>query len=192
MFKRKQHPSIWYIFLSLLFVLVASACQATPVSTPTEVQIGELTIKPQEVESDDIARILGIQRWKFEVGIPVEEDETGVQMELVLRDPQTGESTINELRVITRESEQDALVAIYPIADSLFQAEHVRIFLESGSGSTSNVIENPFRDFNASYTANPVDLLEGGAFLLMAFGDTGSMPAADNTTLVLRFSTWEP
>lgn len=182
------------IIFSILFAIFAAACQATPIESPipTEVQIGELNIRTQETEPDEIANILGIQLWKFEVDLPVEEVETGLQAELVLRDPQTGIQTIEELRVITTESDLGTLVAIYPIAESLFNAEQVRIYMESGSGSTSSVIANPFREFSASYTANPVDVLEDGSFLLMAFSDTGSMPAPDNTTLELRLTTWDP
>jgi hypothetical protein len=179
--------------ITLVALVAISAC-----STPTpeaaksgnEFQIGDFSVRVHKTQPDDIAQILGINRWKLSLQRkPLQ--EVGLMAELAISSPETGRQVIDELRIFTTEPDINALVALYPLGESLYDADEVRIYMQLGGGSSTSVIPNPFKKFSSSYTANPADVLDNKDLRLMAFSDTDPMPGPDNTILSLRIETFQ-
>jgi hypothetical protein len=113
-----------------------------------------------------------------------------VEAELSITSPDEPANVIEEIRIFTTGTQVDGMVAVYPLDESLLNADEVRVYMQLGSGSISSVIPNPFKEFNSSYIANPADLLENDDLRLMAFSDGGPMPSQDNTVLSFRVDTF--
>jgi hypothetical protein len=172
-------------------VLALANCNSGKVVSPPDdgFQVNGFSVELIKTEPDDIAQILGINRWKF--GLQRDsEQEVGLHAKLSITSPDQPAEVIDELRIFTTEMKVDGMVAIYPMGESLFNADEVRIYMQLGGGSTSRVIANPFKEFSSSYNANPADLLENQDLRLMAFSDTDPMPSPDNTVLILNIDTF--
>jgi hypothetical protein len=188
-----QKTRITAIVTLVLIAVTALASCSTPgeeiMPTDDQLQIGEFAVELQKTEADDVAQILGISRWKFTLQRDSEQ-EVGLEAALSITSPDGPVEVIDEIRIFTTESEVDGMVAIYPLGESLFNADEIRIYMQLGSGSTSSVISNPFKEFSSSYTANPADVLDDGSLRLMAFSDNEPMPSPENTVLSLSIDTF--
>ncbi len=152
-------------------------------------KIDDFSVELMKTEPDDVAQILGIHLWKFTLQRDADQ-EIGLEAVLSINSPDEPENVIDKLRIFTNERQVDGMVAIYPLGESLLNAEEVRVYLQLGSGSISSVIPNPFKGFSSSYTANPADVLENKNLRLMAFSDGGPMPSQDNTFLSFSVETF--
>lgn len=181
------------LILSIMLGLVLTACQSTvqPAEQLQGLSVAGWNIEAVETESNELARILSVRHWKLQMNREGNE-EIGIAVSLELIDPDGDHRILDEVRMISDESELETLVAVYPIDESLTQAGQIRIFMEVGSGSTSSVVDNPFGNYSAFYTANLADPVEEGYFRLMAFGDGEPMPSDRNLQLVLRFDRFDP
>jgi hypothetical protein len=155
----------------------------------SDIKMEDFSVQIYKTEPDDIARILGINRWNFSLQRDSESD-VGLEAALAIVSTNEPEDVIDQIRIFTTEDEVEGMVAIYPLGESLLNADQVRIYLQLGSGSTSSVISNPFKDFSSSYTANPADTLQDNSLQLMAFSDNEPMPRAENTILSLTLDTF--
>lgn len=185
------------VIIALTITLTASfvlgGCSTTSgdvASQDPQLQIGDFSVELQAIEPDDIAQILGITRWKFTLQRDSEE-EVGLDAAMIITDPRKPDQVIDEMRIFTTEREVEGMVALYPLGESLFNAGEIRIYLQLGSGSTSSVIPNPFKEYSASYTANPADVLQDDSLRLMAFSDSGPMPSPENTVLALQIESFD-
>lgn len=180
-----------FMLASITITAMASCSASDADATPTgdELQIGDFSIDLERTEPDDVAQILGINRWKFSLQRDSEQ-EAGLDGTLLITSPGEPDKVIDELRIFTTEAEIDGMVAIYPLGESLFNADQIRVYMQLGSGSSSSVISNPFKAFSASYTANPADVLDDGSLRLMAFSDNQPMPSPENTVLSLSIHTF--
>jgi hypothetical protein len=189
---RKPRFTLTFV-LVLIAVAALASCSTTneAVDPPNEqLQIGNFTMEVKKNEPDDIAQILGINRWKFTLQRDVEH-EVGLEATLFIASPDEPAETIKEIRIFTDETRVEGLVAIYPLGESLFKADEVRVYMQLGSGSTSSVLPNPFKEFGSSYTANPADVLDRDSLRLMAFSDNAPMPSPENTVLSLNIEQFE-
>lgn len=180
------------LLLFVLAMLLAGCGQGDAISrTPTGESVEGWTVVPLESEQIELAQILSVNKWKFELRHEVE-GETGLRLSLALVAPDGANQTLNDMRIISDRDELESLVAVYPIDESIHRAEQIRIYMKSGSGSNSIVIANPFRDFSASYTAGAPESLGEGAYRLMAFADDEPMPSAENYQLVVQVEGFQP
>jgi hypothetical protein len=171
-------------------VTLAAACSPLPMAQPTETPLGVpyrspegLEITSPDVQQDDVAQILGIERWKFLVKPP--EPDTQLRFQLELRRPGEEPQVLDSLVVQSASnSETESLVGVYPIQESIFRADKIKLFISGGGGSTSSVITNPFRAYTFSSPSLPAELQEDGTFKLMAFSTEGHIPSAENSALV--------
>lgn len=178
--------------LALTIVLAAVGCSSQSLETDhpgPEFEIGDFTARLENTEPDDIARILGINRWKFSLTRDSDE-ELGLEAILAIDSPDEPTEIIDEIRIFTTETDLEGMVAIYPLGESLANAAEIRIYMQLGAGSTSSVIPNPFKEFSSWYTANPADVLEDDVLRLMAFSDNEPMPGPENTVLTLQLTTF--
>lgn len=180
-------PFIWLVaVLSLLAACSAPLQMPQPTRTPEGdgyVSPEGLEITPVEVQRDDVAQVLSIERWKFQVKPP----ETGVRLrfQLELRRPGEEPQVLGTLIVQSDgNSETESLVGMYPIHESLFRADEVKLFISGGGGSTSSLIDNPFQAYTFSSPSLPAELQEDGTFKLMAFSTEGHIPSAEDSVLV--------
>ena len=176
------------IIIALVALVAITACSTPALEAATSgngFQISDFSIRIHKTQPDDIAQILGINRWKFSLQRNSVQ-EVGFKAELAISSPEIGRQVIDELRIFTTEPEINAMVALYPLGESLYDADVVRIYMQLGGGSSTSEIPNPFKKFSSSYTANPADVLENNDLQLMAFSDTDPMPGPDNTVLSLR------
>ncbi len=180
-------------FALALIVITASVSCSTPgeetMPMDDQLQIGEFTVEFKKTEADDVAQILGINRWKYTLQRDSEQ-EVGLEATLSITTPGEPAEVIDEMRIFTTETEIEGMVALYPLGDSLFNAEEIRIYMQLGSGSTTNVMPNLFKEFSSSYTANPADVIENDNLRLMAFSDNEPMPSPENTVLSLSINTF--
>jgi hypothetical protein len=180
------------LFICLVAGLTLLAACSVPlhIPQPTATREGEryrspegLEITPLEVQRDDVAQILGIERWMFQVKPP--EPDARLRFQLELRQPDEEPQVMESLIVQSdSDSETEFLVGIYPIHESIFRADEVRLFISGGGGSTSSVIDNPFQAYTFSSPSAPAKLQEDGTFKLMAFSTEGPIPSAGNSVLV--------
>jgi hypothetical protein len=177
-----------FIWLAAIFTL-AAACGPLSTAQPAETPAGAyrspegLEITPVKVQRDDVAQILGIERWKFQVKPP--EPGTQLRFQLELRRPGEEPRVLESLIVQSDgDSATESLVGVYPIHESIFRADQVKLFISGGGGSTSSVIDNPFQAYTFSSPSAPAELQEDGTFKLMAFSTEGHIPSAENSVLV--------
>ena len=171
-------------------VILAVACGPLPVTQPTETSERDtyrspegLEITPLEVQRDDVAQIVGIERWKFQVKPP--EPDVQLLFQLDLRRPGEEPQLLDSLIVQSNSgSETECLVGVYPIHESIFGADEVKFFISGGGGSTASVIDNPFQAYTFSSPSAPAESQEDGNFKLMAFSTEGHIPSTENSVLV--------
>lgn len=187
---QKARYTLALIMACIGVLALASCSNGKAVSPPDDgFQVGDFSVELIKAEPDDIAQILGISRWKFNLQRDSEQ-EVGLHAKLSISSPDQPAEVLDELRISTTDMNVDGMVAIYPMGESLFNADEVRIYMQIDGGITSSVIENPFNEFSSSYTANPADILENQDLRLMAFSDTDPMPSPDNTVLTLDIDTF--
>lgn len=177
------------LFISVLVVTGCADLQGTEqpgnmegavYSSATGLQVAALN-----VQSDEIAEVLDIERWKFEVTPPA--SKASLRYSLVLLQPGDEPQTLFSFGVDNEEAgEIDVLVAIYPIDESLYRAEKMKIYVRSGSGSSSAVVDNPFMGFDFSSPSQPAELHNDGSFKLISFSSDGSIPSPDDVLLVFQ------
>jgi hypothetical protein len=144
-----------------------------------------LEITPLDVQRDDVANVLGVERWKFQVKPP--EPDVELRFQLELRRPGQEPEVLDSLIVqMDSNSETESLVGVYPIRESIFEADEVKLFISGGGGSTSSLIDNPFREYNFSSSSVPAELQADGTFKLMAFDDEGHIPSPETSVLVFK------
>ncbi|MGD8553312.1 MAG: hypothetical protein PVG02_06600, partial [Anaerolineales bacterium] len=128
---RKPRFTLTFV-LVLIAVAALASCSTTneAVDPPNEqLQIGNFTMEVKKTEPDDIAQILGINRWKFTLQRDVEH-EVGLEATLFIASPDVPAETIKEIRIFTDETRVEGLVAIYPLGESLFKADEVRVYMQ--------------------------------------------------------------
>lgn len=189
-----KHSLSYLLVILVLFLAipVVSACNVLPGPRQPGAMTGGTYLSPQglqvatrDVQPDEIAEILDIQRWKFVVEPP--EGNQGLHFTLDLLPPGEEPETLYSFGLNNQSSEaQETLVAIYPIDESIYQAEQIKIHVSSGSASSSAVVDNPFMGLEFSSPYQPAELQEDGSYKLMAFSPNGSLPSADDILLVFR------
>ena len=187
MFSR-EHNTLVLLSVALIIVLAAAACATQSPQTDhpgPEFEVGDFTARLEKAEPDDVAQILGINRWKFTLERDSAE-ELGLEATLAINAPDEPTEIIDELRIFTTETDVEGMVAIYPLGESLANAAEIRIYMQLAGGSTTSVISIPFKEFSSWSTANPADVLEADDLRLMAFSDSVPMPSPENTVLSLR------
>jgi hypothetical protein len=188
----RKHTTLIFLSVALTVLLAASGCVTQSPDTDLSgsgLEIGGFSTRLQKTEPDDLAQILDINRWKFSL-LRETNEEVGLKVAMTIGSPGKTAKVIDEMCIFTTEQVVEGMVAIYPLGESLFNTDEVRIYMQVGGGSTSSVIPNPFKEFSSSYSANPADVLENKDLRLMAFSDTDPMPGPDNTVLSLRIETF--
>jgi hypothetical protein len=179
-------PFVW-----LAAIILTVACGPLPVAQPTTTPEREryrspegLEITPLEVQPDDVAQTLGVERWKFQVAPP--EPDAQLRLQLELRQPGQAPKILDSLILQSASNSKiESLVGVYPIHESIFKADEVKLFISGGEGSTTSLIKNPFRAYTFSSSSVPAELQEYGTFKLMAFSTEDHIPSAKDSVLVL-------
>lgn len=183
----------------VLAALLLTACSPVPpglvpptlpvAETPSAA--GVVAVTPRDstrLSADELAQILQIARWKFDVEMPVGE-MTHYQLEF--HKPGEGPLLLSSFAMqASGQSEDELLVAVYPIDGSMLGARELRVFIGVGGSSTSAVIENPAAAYTFVSPLTPARTLEvegeGQRFTLMEFAATGRpIPSPENARLVL-------
>jgi hypothetical protein len=188
----RKYTTLIALSLVLTIVLAVAGCSSQSLETDrlvSDLEVGDFTARLESTEPDDVAQILGINRWKFTLKRDSDE-ELGLEAILAINSPDKPTEIIDEIRVFTTETDVEGMVGIYPLGGSLANAAEIRIYMQAGAGSTSSVIPNPFKEFSSWYTANPADVLEDDVLRLMAFSDNEPMPGPENTVLTLQLTTY--
>lgn len=177
------------VTLSILAACTIVPPESIPAETIITLQTGELTVTPQEGEVSDVAQVLGVEMWYFQVNPPAQ-SVSGIHYQMELQHPQQESEILSSFTTwAANDSNKQALVAIYPIGDSIFLADQVKLYMRSAGGETSQVIANPFRDFKGASRSRPAKQMEPNTFELMTFDKELGPPQAERSQLVLKIVT---
>ena len=193
MFRKSPH---WFILISVVVLLPLAGCSGQPVGPmpqpPRETYPSPqgLVITSLGVQPDEIAKILEIKRWKFTVTPFDTATKLNYQLEL---HPPSGEAQVLSSFIICPDNTEpmDTLVAFYPVDGSLFESSRVKLYIESGGGATSQLIDNPFLDFPGFGPTTPAKLQENGEFLLVRLSPTASVGTDQDSRLTFSVRTVE-
>jgi hypothetical protein len=193
MFRR---PPQRFILVSVLALLLLAGCSGQSVA-PMPQPPGEtyrssqgLVITSLGVQPDEIAKILEIKRWNFMVTPFDTATKLNYQLEL---HRSNGEAQVLSSFIIRPDNTKpmDALVAFYPVDGSLFESSRIKLYIESGGGATSKLIDNPFLDFSGFGPTTPAKLQENGEFLLVRLSPTASVGTDQDSRLTFSVRTVE-
>lgn len=185
--------SLLALVLAVLILVGCSGLDAGMVAQPA----GEIYRSPQGLEvqslkdeykaeeANEVAKILDIHRWKFNLTPP--DSQTNLNYQLELQNPQGETKVLSSLSMTTGETGPvDGILAFYPLEGSIFNSEKLKVFIESGGGSMSQVLENPFQGFSGFGPENPAKLDQDGRFLLARFSQEDSQGIGQDSLLYFR------
>lgn len=192
-----KHAIVWAVIVSVVATNTACRKQVpTPVQAPlnttqTYTMSDGLRITPLEVETDEIANILGIQQWRFRVVTPSDQDR--LQHRVELREPGKPDIEVNYGVMWTMGGrDKEMVVAFYPIAGELNTAEKVKTYIRIGGGTSSRIWDSPFKGLGGSSRSPLATKQEDESLLLMEFSQSGNHPDPNGTRLVLTLKIAEP
>lgn len=138
-----------------------------------------------DLEISEVAKILDIQRWKFTV--TPSDTKTKLNFRLEMHDPNGEVNVLSSFTIIPVDTAPiDTLVAFFPLEGSLFSSAKLKYFIEAGSGSTQQIIDNPFMEFSGFGPSSPAKLDEEGKFLLVRISKDGSLGTDQDSALYFR------
>ncbi len=148
-------------------------------------EVKSVDAQAYDLETSEVAKILSIQRWKFTV--TPSDTNTKLNFQLEMHDPNGEVKTLSSFTIFPSETTpMNILVAFYPLEGSFFDLAKLKYFIEAGSGSTQQMIDNPFMDFSGYGPSSPAQLDDEGKFLLVRFSKDGSMGTDQDSLLYFR------
>lgn len=184
-------------------LIVLTACSTVPQvgAPPTIHAINGMQMTPLDVPSDDMAKILQMDRWKFRIVFPLangERDAAARESELIKLHYQVElrqrghdpvvlvEYTIGTSRTLGEPGEE-MLVALFPFDKLGTRADQMKLYLDGGV----HVIDNPLKGHQGTMVARPAAIQPDGSFLLMEMGTNpveNTFPSPDNRQLVFSLT----
>lgn len=147
-----------------------------------------LKITPLEVHKDDVAKVIGVEMWKFKVEFP--KTSGMLQFKMELRQPGKSPKSITGFGVGPGpQGLGEVLVALYPLNGPFTDAQKIRTYFGWSGGSTANVIDNPLKGLGGNSYGPPQSLNKDGSMELMAFSKNGRFPHPANSLVVLTLKT---
>ena len=143
------------------------------------------SLNMDDLDASEVAKILDIQHWKFIITPADTQTKLNYQIEL---QHSSGEvEVLSSFTMVPVDTEPiDTLLAIYPLQGSLFNSAKLKFFIESGSGSTTQIVDNPFQEYSGYGPSRPAELDQDGKFLLARFSQNGSIGTEQDTMLYFR------
>ena len=184
------------ILTGALILLMLAGCSGLGSETVTQQQ-GQVYQSPlgfevatvdgntYDLEANEVAKILDIQRWKFTV--TPSDTKTKLNFQLELHQPDGESEVLSSFTIVPVDTGPiDTLLAFYPLQGSLFNSDKVKYYIEAGGGSTQQILDNPFKEFSGYGPSSPAKLDQDGKFLLVRLSKNGSMGADQDTLLYFR------
>lgn len=148
-------------------------------------EVRPVEAKYQDLDASEVAKILDIQRWKFMV-TPVD-TQTKLNYQLELQTPNGEVKVLSSFSIIPVDTKPiETLLAIYPLEGSLFNSSKLKFFIESGGGSTTQILDNSFQEFSGYGPSSPAKLVRDSKFLLVRFSKNGGIGTNQDSLLYFR------
>jgi hypothetical protein len=173
-----------------------------PEKPATFVSRDGIKITPLEAQKDDLAQILGMEMWKFNLVLP--EPGMSLNCKLELRQKGKPAKTITSVGLSADASERELLVALYTSNGPFERAPKLKYYLRWGGMYARDMVDNPLRGLgDGSPCCSPggtsilptAQIQKDGSLVLMAFtrsGDfldkSGNFPYPDNSLLTLTIT----
>lgn len=161
-------------FSALFALLLLAACAMPPLpghnaasDDRTFESLDGLKITPLDVQPDEIAEILDIERWKFYVVLP--EPDLKIAYKLELRQPGKAPVILAKDEATADTTDEEVLVALYSMDTSLSRDDEIKYYLKTANGKSHFIIPNPFKDFAVGQESRPATVQPDGSFLLTRF-----------------------
>jgi hypothetical protein len=149
------------------------------------------TIKPLKVEPNEVADILEIKIWKFNVTIINPELKYRFLLELD-QEGRAPQEIFNSSGGNILNKDKEVMIALYPLLDSMGQYDKLKILFGVNGGSVSFVVEDPAKNYSSSSPKTSPKLQSDGSFILMSYSNTGKFPDPTNSLLVFKVIVEEP
>jgi hypothetical protein len=159
-------------------------------TTTTYVNSDGLQITPLDVEHDEIADILDIERWRFHIVTPSPQSRIKYAVE-VRRKGEPSREIQSGAMWGADGSDKEMVVALYPLGEPFKTAEKVKIYLRIGASRVAGVRENPLKGLGGMSRGSKAQRQNDESFLLGERSQSGHYPDPNNTLLVLTLNVAE-
>jgi len=153
--------------------------------SPQGLKVTTVDTKAYDLEVNEVAKILDIQSWKFTL-TPVD-TQTRLNYQIELQQPKVEAQVLSSFTIIPVDTKPiNTLLAIYPLEGSLMNSAKLKFYIESGSGTTTQVLDNPFQEFSGYGPSSPAKLDQDGKFLLARLSKNGGVGTDQDSILYFR------
>ena len=170
----------------LLLCGLLSSCDSSNQSPHSSYTLPNgLKVQSVPIEQSDLAQVIDLMRWRFNVTVPPAQKDLFGRLELHRKD-----GTVEDMGGVGISgfgaNPVPVLVGLFPTNGDFTKADRLKSFVRIGGGIGSRVVKNPFKSFSSTATGEAVCQKDGGLLLLLGRKSQSAMwPQAESNDLAL-------
>lgn len=172
-----------FVIISILILIITGSFYTAQQQSKSNVSI----YQAGELKADELARLLGVYVWKFNVLLP--DDTERVNLRLVVREK--GKSEIKSFgpgnsALIRPENGREVLIAIIPQNGDIYNAEKVRVTINAFGSIASGIADNPLKNMGIGGPSFPQKTSERTFALIGGYtGNTIATPISETADVLI-------